>query len=66
MLAITCRTRSVSHVGSDGSSMAQRIAASGFTTYPQAENVAGGQGSALEVAADWLCSEGHRTNIMVG
>lgn len=56
----------MSHVGSDGSSMAQRIAASGFTTYPQAENVAGGQGSGLEVAADWLCSEGHRTNIMVG
>jgi hypothetical protein len=28
-------TRTVSHVGSDGSTMAQRIAAAGFTTYPQ-------------------------------
>jgi hypothetical protein len=44
--------------------MKQRIAATGFDTYPQAENVAGGQGSALEVAADWMCSEGHRGNIM--
>lgn len=55
----------MSHVGNDGSSMAQRIAAAGFTTYPQAENVAGGQSSALQVAADWMCSEGHRSNILV-
>lgn len=61
-----CRTRTVSHVGSDGSTMAQRIGEAGFTTYPQAENVAGGQNSALQVAADWMCSEGHRNNIMVG
>jgi hypothetical protein len=60
-----CRTRTVSHVGSDGSTMAQRIAAAGFTSYPQAENVAGGQRSALEVAADWMCSSGHRANLMV-
>lgn len=35
--------------------MAQRIAKEGFTTFPQAENVAGRQASALEVAADWMC-----------
>ena len=51
------RTRTVSHVGSDGSTMAQRIAGAGFTTFPQAENVAGRQQSALEVSAGWMCSQ---------
>lgn len=55
----------MSHVGADGSTMAQRISAAGFTTFPQAENVAGRQTSALQVAADWMCSQDHRLNLMV-
>lgn len=43
--------------------MAQRIAASGFRGYPQAENVAGGQRSAAEVIYAWMCSQGHRATL---
>jgi hypothetical protein len=55
----------VTHTGSDGSSFAQRIAATGYNTFPQSENVAGGYNSALDVVLAWMCSDGHHKNIMV-
>lgn len=58
--------RSVTHIGSDGSTVAQRIAATGWRGYPQAENVAAGQQSAHEVVMAWMCSNsGHRETLMV-
>lgn len=53
----------VTHSGSDGSTVAQRIAAAGYSTFPQAENVAGGQQSAYQVTMEWMCSKGHRETI---
>lgn len=35
-----------------------------FAGSPRGENVAAGQGSAEEVVADWMASEGHRKNIL--
>lgn len=59
------RYNAVTHTGSDGSSMGTRIwDRAGFVGSPIAENVAGGQQSAKEVVFAWMCSEGHRKNIM--
>lgn len=57
--------KSVTHTGSDGSTMGHRIwDRAGFVGSPIAENVAGGQKSARAVVFGWMCSEGHRKNIM--
>jgi hypothetical protein len=44
-----CRNARIDHVGSDGSTVGQRIKAAGYTTFPQAENIAMGQNSAYQV-----------------
>ncbi|GMH43572.1 hypothetical protein BSKO_11494 [Bryopsis sp. KO-2023] len=55
----------VTHSGSDGSTMGLRIwERAGFVGSPIAENVAGGQTSARDVVFAWMCSDGHRKNIM--
>jgi len=53
------------HTGSNGSTMAQRIVAAGYTPWNQlAENVAAGYTTPESVVAAWMDSPGHRANIL--
>ena len=52
------------HTGSDGSSMADRINASGFRWRALGENVAVGYQDAASVISGWMNSAGHRKNIL--
>jgi uncharacterized protein YkwD len=53
-----------SHSGSDGSTMASRAVAAGYSYSRLAENLAAGQASPEEVVAGWMSSPGHRSNIL--
>ncbi len=52
------------HSGSDGSTAAQRVAASGYRYRRVGENIALGPENAQEVVHGWLASPGHCQNIM--
>ena len=52
------------HTGSDGSSIAARVDATGYEWRAVGENIAAGQRSASEVVAGWLNSPGHCRNLM--
>lgn len=54
----------VGHTGSDGSSVSTRVYRTGYPNGAVGENAAGGQHSAREVVFDWVCSQGHRENLM--
>lgn len=54
----------MSHTGSDGSTMVQRIDRVGFPWRRAAENVAYGQRTPADVVAAWMNSPGHRDNIL--
>ncbi len=55
----------VGHVGSDGSTLAQRLRNAGFTGWLMAsENVAAGFSTPEGVVAAWLASPGHRENLL--
>ncbi|KAF1773105.1 CAP domain [Phytophthora cactorum] len=54
----------MSHTGSNGSSMSQRITASGFKWTAIAENVAAGQKDVTTVMQAWMNSAGHKKNIL--
>lgn len=54
----------MSHTGSDGSSMSQRITAAGFKWTAIAENVAAGQKDVAAVMKSWMNSAGHKNNIL--
>jgi uncharacterized protein YkwD len=54
----------LSHVGSDGSSSADRIVQAGFFGPLSAENIAQGYNSAKAVMAAWMASPEHRANIV--
>jgi uncharacterized protein YkwD len=56
--------RRMSHTGSDGSTLAQRIDRVGFPWRSAAENVAYGYASAAAVMTGWMNSTGHRLNIL--
>lgn len=56
--------RRMSHTGSDGSTMVQRIDRVGFPWRSAAENVAYGYPSATAVMGAWMNSTGHRRNIL--
>lgn len=56
--------RRLSHTGSDGSNLVERLARVGFPWRSAAENVASGQTSAASVMAAWMNSAGHRANIL--
>lgn len=59
------RMGTVGHTGSDGSDVVTRAhIRAGFPTSFVGENAAGGQTSAQEVVFGWMCSEGHRDNVM--
>jgi uncharacterized protein YkwD len=57
-------THTMSHTGSDGSTMAQRCSAAGYGWRALAENVAAGQGSVDAAMNAWMNSAGHRANIL--
>lgn len=52
------------HIGSDGTTAGQRIAAAGYAWRAWAENIAAGQPDAASVVQGWMSSAGHRTNIL--
>jgi uncharacterized protein YkwD len=54
----------MSHTGSDGSDMGQRITRAGYRWGSAAENVASGFTSAQSVFNGWMNSPGHRDNIL--
>lgn len=54
----------LSHEGSEGGVLADRLAAVGYEASAWAENVASGQQNATTVVAAWLDSPGHCANIM--
>jgi len=57
----------MSHTGSDGSTMVQRDERAGYTGWNAlAENVAAGYPDVAAVIAGWLASPGHRTNLLNG
>jgi len=53
-----------SHTGLDGSNMATRVSATGYTWTRVSENIAAGQRTASEVVTGWMNSAGHRANIL--
>ena len=60
---ITAR-REIGHVGSDGSTLGERLARGGISFSLAAENNAEGYGSAEAVVAGWMTSAHHRENIL--
>lgn len=54
----------LSHTGSDGSTLSERITREGYVWRALAENVAAGYPSVGAVVQGWLGSEGHCRNIM--
>jgi uncharacterized protein YkwD len=54
----------MSHYGSNGSEIGDRVRAAGYSWSTVAENVAAGYGTAQAVTGGWLGSAGHRQNIM--
>lgn len=53
-----------SHTGSDGSSVAERVAATGYGWCMVAENIAQGQPDLAEVMEAWAGSPGHNRNML--
>ncbi len=58
------RNRMLSHTGSDGSSMVDRVRRTGYRPGYLGENVAVGQRTPQEVVDSWMRSSGHRRNIL--
>jgi uncharacterized protein YkwD len=54
----------MSHTGSNGSNMGDRIQNAGYLFSSAGENVAYGFGDAAAVMSGWMNSEGHRQNIL--
>ena len=55
---------SLSHTGSDGSTMQTRIEATGYRWTAIGENIARGQRNPEAVMDSWMNSQGHRSNIL--
>jgi uncharacterized protein YkwD len=54
----------LSHTGSDGSSVGERVRREGYPWSSVGENVGGGYATAAEVVAGWMSSPGHRAIIL--
>lgn len=54
----------MSHTGSGGSTMSERVTDAGFDWNSVAENVAAGQASVSAVMTAWMNSAGHKANIL--
>lgn len=52
------------HVGSDGSTVGERVSRAGYAWRHVGENIARGQSSVEDVVADWVASAGHCANLM--
>lgn len=61
---IAGRGGDIGHVGSDGSSLRERVQRGGVDASTVAENNAAGQRSAEEVVAAWMASPHHRANML--
>ncbi len=61
---IAGRGGDIGHVGSDGSTLRERVQRGGVTASTVAENNAAGQTSATEVVAAWMASPHHRANML--
>ena len=53
-----------SHTGADGSTVGDRVRASGYQYSTAGENIAAGQITAAQVVEGWMNSPGHRANIL--
>jgi uncharacterized protein YkwD len=58
------RGSSIGHAGSNGSSVGQRVEATGYRWRSVGENVAAGRPTAAATLAQWMASPGHCSNIM--
>jgi uncharacterized protein YkwD len=54
----------MSHYGSNGSEIGDRVRAAGYSWSAVAENVAAGYSTAQAVMGGWMGSDGHRRNIL--
>jgi hypothetical protein len=54
----------MSHTGSDGSQLSERISAAGYDFWACAENIAYNYADPAAVVAGWMESAGHRQNIL--
>jgi len=54
----------LTHTGSDGSRVSDRVSREGYDYSSVRENIAWGYSSARSVVMGWMCSDGHRRNIM--
>ena len=54
----------LSHIGSDGSRMGERVLRTGYIYKYASENLARGQGSCEHVIRSWMLSPGHRKNLL--
>lgn len=54
----------MSHTGSDGSTLGERLTRAGYAWWTCGENVAAGYTTPEQVVAGWMGSEGHRDNIL--
>jgi uncharacterized protein YkwD len=53
-----------SHTGSSGSTLGQRVSATGYAWSSLGENIAAGQGTVNAVIDGWMASDGHCANLM--
>ena len=56
--------RQMSHAGSDGASLAERVSRVAYPWAAVGENVAAGQETAAEAVSAWMASPGHCSNLM--
>ena len=54
----------LSHTGSDGSGVGDRVRRSGYGWCTAAENIASGQPTLADVMQSWTTSQGHRKNML--
>lgn len=62
--ADNARMGDLTHTGSDGSRVSDRVSREGYDYSSVRENIAWGYSSARSVVMGWMCSDGHRRNIM--
>ncbi len=54
----------VEHIGPDGASLSQRVAAAGYRPRAAAENLAGGQRTVVQVMRAWRASPSHYASLV--
>jgi uncharacterized protein YkwD len=59
------RTGMLTHIGPDGSTPIDRVRRAGYKPRLAAENIAGGQATAIDVVRSWRESENHLRNLLL-